>query len=45
MNENTEDEQKDVAKKNIKFAVILGVIAFSVALMPFFYLTNAVVNK
>ncbi len=45
MNENTEAEQKDIAKKNILFAVVFGVIAFSVALMPFFYLTNAVINK
>ena len=45
MNENIDVEQKDVAKKNIIFAVVLGLIAFSVAIMPFFYLTNAVINK
>jgi len=44
MNEQNEIQQKDVGKRNILLAVIFGIIAFSVALMPFFYLTNAVVN-
>ncbi len=44
MNNNDESEQKDMSKRNIWFAVILGLIAFTVALMPFFYLTNAVVS-
>ncbi|VAW70636.1 hypothetical protein MNBD_GAMMA09-3620 [hydrothermal vent metagenome] len=43
-NETNQLEKKDMSKANIWFAVVLGVIAFSVALIPFFYLNNAVVN-
>lgn len=45
MNENTEVEKKDMSKANIWFAVVLGAVAFLVALLPFFYLTNAVITK
>ena len=44
MNENTETqtEKKDMRKANIMIALILGLIAFSVAIMPFFYLRDQV---
>jgi len=42
MNENIEIEKKDMSKINIWFAVVLGVIALAVGVMPFFYLKNAV---
>jgi len=42
MNENIEIEKKDMSKINIWFAVVLGVIALVVGVMPFFYLKNAV---
>jgi len=45
MNENNEAEKKDMSKANLWLAVVFGLIAFTVALMPFFYLTNAVVTK
>lgn len=44
MNENNDTEKKDMSKANLWVAVILGLIALTVALMPFFYLNNAVVN-
>ncbi len=43
-NQVAQIEKKDMSKANIWFAVVLGLIAFSVALLPFFYLTNAVVT-
>jgi len=42
MNENIEIEKKDMSKINIWFAVVLGGIALTVGVMPFFYLNNAV---
>ena len=44
MNENDEVEKRDVTKANIWIAVALGAIALTVAITPFFYLNNAVVN-
>jgi len=40
MNENNEIEIKSNNKNNILFAVILGLIALAVGIMPFFYLNN-----
>lgn len=45
MNDVSEIEKKDMSKANLWSAIVLGVIAFSVALLPFFYLTNAVITK
>jgi len=44
MNESNDLEKKDMSKANIWIAVILGVIALIVAVMPFLYIKNAVVN-
>ncbi len=44
MNQSNKLVDKNTRKKNVLFAIVLGAIAFTVALMPFFYLTNAVVN-
>lgn len=44
MNENNDIEKKDMRKANIIIAVVLGLIALTVATMPFFYLNNAVVS-
>lgn len=44
MNENNEIKKKDMTKANILVAVTLGLIALTVAIMPFFYLNNAVVS-
>jgi len=44
MNENNELGKKDTTKANIIVAVVLGLIALTVALMPFFYLNKAVVT-
>ena len=41
MSENDKIEKKDTSKANILFAVVLGLIALSVGLMPFFYLSSA----
>jgi len=40
MNENNEIEEKNISKANIWFAVVLGLIALSVGIMPFFYMNN-----
>jgi len=40
MNENNEVETKDNSRNNILFAIILGLIALAVGIMPFFYLNN-----
>ena len=42
MNETNEIEKKDMTKANILIAVVLGLIAISIATMPFFYIKNAV---
>jgi len=42
MNENNEIEKKDMTKANIMLAVVFGLIALSIATMPFFYIKNAV---
>ena len=44
MNENKDIEKKDMTKANITIAVVLGLIALTVATLPFFYLNNAVVT-
>ena len=44
MNEINEVELTNKSKVNIRIAIIFGVIAFSVSLLPFFYLSNAVAN-
>lgn len=44
MNENNEIEKKDTSRANIIIAVVLGLIALTVSLMPFFYINNAVVT-
>ncbi len=44
MNKEQHTEKKDMSKANIMLAVILGLIAFSVAVMPFFYLNKTVVT-
>lgn len=42
MNAKIEVEKKDTRTANIVFAVVLGVIALSVSVLPFFYLKGAV---
>ena len=44
MSENNEIEKRDATKANIWEAVALGAIALAVALTPFFYLNNVVIN-
>lgn len=41
MNDETDIEKKDMSKSNILFAVILGLVALTVGIMPFFYLNSA----
>lgn len=40
--EHGETEKKDMSRANLVLAVVLGLIAFSVAMMPFFYLRDQV---
>jgi hypothetical protein len=40
MNKQIESTES-VAKSNVRFAVILGLIAVAIAMMPFFYLNSA----
>ena len=44
MNDINESELANKSKVNIRIAIIFGLIAFSVSLLPFFYLANAVAN-
>ena len=44
MNENNQVNKKEKSKLNIIIAVGLGLIALTVALMPFFYISKAVVT-
>lgn len=40
--EHGKTEKKDMSKANLVLALVLGLIAFSVAMMPFFYLRDQV---
>ncbi len=44
MNESNELEKKDMSKANVWIAVILGLVALTVAVLPFLYIKNAVIN-
>ncbi len=43
MNENKNIAVKDAASSNIRMAIILGIVALIVGLMPFLYLRNMVI--